>query len=47
MSGHEARKMHRADFDVEISQEAEKEGEILATCEILCMYRLYAVTISM
>ena len=35
VSGHEAHEVHRADCDVEISQKAEKEGETLATCNIL------------
>ena len=35
VSGHEARQVHRAEFVVEVSQEAEEEGETLATCKVL------------
>ena len=35
MSGHEAREVHRAEFVVEVSHEAEEEGETLATCKVL------------
>ena len=35
MSGHEAHEVHGADIDVEVSQEAEEEGEIMATCSML------------
>ena len=35
VSGHEARQVHRAEFVVEVSHEAEEEGETLATCKVL------------
>ena len=34
--GYEAREVHAAEFVVEVSHEAEEEGETLETCKILC-----------
>ena len=35
-AGHEASKHFTADFEVEVSQEAEEEGAIVATCDMPC-----------
>ena len=40
--GHKACEVHGAGVDVEVSQEAEEEGEILVTCSVLLMSCEYA-----